>query len=48
MMTFEGEQFLGQEKIYEKLNGLGTVNHVPSTLDCQPSSNEGIIVFVSG
>ena len=48
MMSFEGEQFLGQEAIYGKLNGLGSVKHTPTTLDCQPSVNEGIVCFVSG
>ena len=48
MMTFEGEQFLGQEAIYGKLNSLGKVVHKMTTLDCQPSVNEGIVCFISG
>ena len=48
MLTFEGEQHLGQEAIYAKLSGLGKVEHIPGTLDCQPSVNDGIVCFVSG
>ena len=48
MLTFEGEQFMGQQAIYGKLSSFGKVEHKVSTLDAQPSLNEGIIVFVSG
>ena len=48
MLTFEGEQFLGQQAIYDKLTGIGTLSHKINTLDCQPSVNEGIICFVAG
>ena len=27
MLTFEGEQFLGQQQIYEKLSSFGKVDH---------------------
>lgn len=48
MLTFEGEQFLGQQQIYDKLTGIGSLKHDISSLDCQPSANEGIICFVAG
>ena len=48
MLTFEGEQFLGQQQIYDKLTGIGSLSHEISSLDCQPSANEGIICFVAG
>ena len=34
MLTFEGEQFMGQEAIYGKLSSFGQVNHKINTLDC--------------
>ena len=48
MLSFEGEQFLGQSSIYEKLSSFGKVDHVITTLDCQPTTNSGILAFVSG
>jgi len=48
MLTFEGEQFLGQEAIYGKLSSFGQVTHKVNTLDVQPTVNEGIMAFVSG
>ena len=48
MLTFEGEQFLGQEAIYGKLSSFGKVEHKINTIDCQPSTNNGIIALVSG
>ena len=48
MMTFESEQFLGQQQIYNKLTSFNQVNHKINTLDVQPSANDGIVCFVSG
>ena len=48
MLTFEGEQFLGQEGIYGKLSSFGAVTHKVNTCDCQPAPNEGIMCLVSG
>ena len=48
MLSFEGEQFLGQEAIYGKLSGFGQVAHKVNTCDCQPTANEGIVCMVSG
>lgn len=48
MLTFEGEQFMGQEAIYGKLSSFGQVTHKINTLDVQPSANNGIIAVVSG
>ena len=48
MLSFEGEQFLGQNSIYEKLSSFGKVDHNVTTLDCQPTTNNGILAFVSG
>lgn len=39
---------MGQQAIYDKLNGLGKLSHSISTLDCQPTVNDGIICVVSG
>ena len=48
MLTFEGEQFMGQQNIYNKLSSLGSVQHNVKTLDVQPTTNNGILAFVSG
>ena len=48
MLTFEGEQFMGQEAIYGKLSSFGTVTHKINTLDCQPTAGNGIMCYVSG
>ena len=48
MLSFEGEQFMGQQAIYDKLNSFGNVAHKVNTLDAQPTLNEGIAVLVSG
>ena len=48
MLTFEGEQFLGQEAIYGKLSSFGQVNHKINTMDFQPTVNNGIIAMISG
>jgi len=48
MLTFEGEQFLGQEAIYGKLSSFGQVSHKVNTMDFQPTVNNGIMAFCSG
>ena len=48
MLTFEGEQFMGQQSIYNKLTSFGKVSHNITTNDVQPSINDGIVCFVSG
>lgn len=50
MMTFEGNQVQGGEAIMAKLMSLPFQNvaHVLTVVDCQPTSQQGIIVFVLG
>ena len=48
MLSFEGEQFLGQEQIYGKLSSFGQLTHKINSMDLQPTVGEGIIAFVSG
>lgn len=50
MLTFEGEQFVGAEAIVKKLTALPftTVAHVITTIDCQPTTANGVLVFVVG
>jgi len=50
MLTFENEKFQGPENIVKKLNSLAfqTVKHSVVTLDVQPTTGSGILVFVSG
>ena len=48
MLTFEGEQFLGNEPILGKFFSFNKLAHKATTLDCQPAANEGIVVMVSG
>ena len=50
MLTFEGEKFQGRDKIVGKLTTLNfqTVKHQLTTVDAQPTTGSGIIVFVSG
>eukprot|EP00356_Strombidium_inclinatum_P015148 CAMPEP_0170479546 /NCGR_PEP_ID=MMETSP0208-20121228/744_1 /TAXON_ID=197538 /ORGANISM="Strombidium inclinatum, Strain S3" /LENGTH=121 /DNA_ID=CAMNT_0010751965 /DNA_START=19 /DNA_END=384 /DNA_ORIENTATION=- len=48
MLTFEGQQFMGQQQIYEKLGSFGKVEHKIGTIDVQPTANNGILAFVSG
>ena len=33
MLTFEGEQFLGQQQIYNKLSSFGKVEHKITSMD---------------
>ncbi|XWS19456.1 hypothetical protein CRYUN_Cryun31cG0017600 [Craigia yunnanensis] len=50
MLTFEGQKIQGVECITAKFNQLpfDQCRHVISTIDSQPSSTGGIVVFVSG
>ncbi|KAI8148915.1 nuclear transport factor 2 [Fennellomyces sp. T-0311] len=51
MLTFEGQQFRGAQAIVEKLASLpfSKVAHRVSTIDAQPSFNDGaILVSVTG
>ena len=48
MMTFESEQFLGQQQIFTKLTSFGNVAYEIKTCDVQPSLSDGILAFVSG
>eukprot|EP00741_Cyanophora_paradoxa_P025204 tig00000350_g24329.t1 len=50
MLTFEGQPFLGTEKIVEKLVNLSfqKIAHKVITCDCQPTAANGILVFVAG
>ena len=50
MLSYEGEQFLGNEQIMGKVGGLpGLVfDSANATIDYQPSVNDGIFCFISG
>ncbi|EPE06200.1 nuclear transport factor 2 [Ophiostoma piceae UAMH 11346] len=50
MLTFESSSVLGAGAIVEKLSGLPfqQVKHQVSTKDAQPTSNDGVIVLVTG
>eukprot|EP00668_Euglena_longa_P034237 GGOE01044005.1.p1 GENE.GGOE01044005.1~~GGOE01044005.1.p1 ORF type:complete len:121 (-),score=2.95 GGOE01044005.1:167-529(-) len=50
LMTFEGAQVQGAQKIIEKFVSLTfkEVKHEVQTIDCQPSLTGGILVVVSG
>jgi hypothetical protein len=50
LMTFEGAQFHGAEKIMEKLKTLTfqKIAHIPTKVDCQPMFDGGILVMVIG
>lgn len=50
MLTFEGEQFVGAEAIVKRLTAMPvtTVAHVITTIDCQPTTASGVLVFVVG
>jgi len=51
MMTFEGESFMGTEKIMAKLSNLkfGKIQHKLTKVDCQPNPfNGGVMIFVTG
>eukprot|EP01135_Chromosphaera_perkinsii_P007169 Nk52_evm1s731 gene=Nk52_evmTU1s731 len=50
MLTFENEKFMGQQAILQKLQSLNfqQVQHQVTVLDCQPTFENGAIVFVVG
>eukprot|EP00440_Ansanella_granifera_P068347 gb/GFBE01074149.1/.p1 GENE.gb/GFBE01074149.1/~~gb/GFBE01074149.1/.p1 ORF type:complete len:123 (+),score=35.63 gb/GFBE01074149.1/:1-369(+) len=50
MLTFEGEQFQGAQNITQKLASLPftKVQHQIVKCDCQPSMNDGVLIFVTG
>eukprot|EP00126_Sphaerothecum_destruens_P011356 Sdes_comp20903_c0_seq5m18097 len=50
MLTFESQRFQGARNIAEKLLSLNfkRVQHAITVLDCQPTSDLGVIVFVVG
>ncbi|XP_078690146.1 uncharacterized protein LOC144921248 [Branchiostoma floridae x Branchiostoma belcheri] len=50
MMTFEGAQHQGPEAIVQKLVSLPfqKVQHVVTTVDCQPTVDFGVLVMVVG
>ena len=47
-MTFEGEQFMGQEAIFGKLTSFGELAFKINNSDIQPTVNDGIFIFVTG
>lgn len=50
MLTFEGQQFQGTQNIMKKITELPfkVVQHIITTVDCQPSGQNGVLVFVVG
>jgi ketosteroid isomerase-like protein len=50
IMSFEGQQIQGKAKIMEKFNGLSfsRIQHVVSSIDCQPMSDGGVLISVLG
>ena len=48
MLTYEAEQYLGAQQIMSKLNTLPTLKHTIKTFDAQPTTNNGIVAFVTG
>lgn len=50
MLTFEGDQFQGAQAIVKKITELPfkVVQHIITTVDCQPSRDNGVLVFVVG
>lgn len=50
MLTFEGVQILGRERIAEKLASLTfqRINHQVTLVDSQPTLDGGVIVYVMG
>ena len=47
-MTWEGQDFNGQQTIMEKLNTFPTVKHQIGAVDTQVISNQAILVYVTG
>lgn len=50
LLTFEGQQFMGREKIGEKLMTLTfqKIEHLIEICDCQPTTDGGVVVMVMG
>lgn len=51
MLSFEGQQFMGQEKIKHKLTEdfpMGSIKRAITKVDCQPMMDGGVLVFVIG
>eukprot|EP00931_Biecheleriopsis_adriatica_P107677 TRINITY_DN81_c0_g1_i1.p2 TRINITY_DN81_c0_g1~~TRINITY_DN81_c0_g1_i1.p2 ORF type:complete len:123 (+),score=24.25 TRINITY_DN81_c0_g1_i1:87-455(+) len=50
MLTFEGEQFQGAQNITQKIASLPfqKVQHQIVKADCQPTINDGVVIFVTG
>ena len=50
MLTFEGDQFQGADAIVQKIMSLPftKVQHQIVKCDCQPSVNDGIVIFITG
>ena len=50
VMSFEGQQFQGAEAIVKKLSELPfqRIQHVVTTIDCQPTIDQSIVVHVVG
>jgi hypothetical protein len=50
LLTFEGAQFKGSLAIMEKISSLTfqKIIHAPTTVDCQPMFDGGILVMVFG
>ncbi|CAE7941187.1 unnamed protein product [Symbiodinium sp. KB8] len=50
MLTFEGEQFQGADAICQKIVSLPfqKVQHQIVKCDCQPSANDGVVIFITG
>lgn len=48
IMTFENGIFYGQQQIMEKLLNNPSARYSILTCDCQPSPNNGVVVFTMG
>jgi hypothetical protein len=50
ILTWEGQRFIGSQAISQRLAGLpfGQIEFQMSTLDCQPTITNGVLVFVTG
>jgi hypothetical protein len=49
MMTFEGNQLMGQQAIMQKLRDIGQLEHSIKSMDVQPSLNDqSLVLFVTG
>jgi len=50
LLTFEGMQFQGAQRIMEKINGLAfqKICHIITKVDCQPMYDGGILINVLG